>query len=28
VVYRLADQFPEPLLAHCLRELINLSRVV
>jgi DNA-binding transcriptional ArsR family regulator len=28
VCYRLADQFPEPLLAHCLRELIKLSRVV
>ena len=28
VVYRLADQFPEPLLAHCLRELIKLSRAV
>ena len=28
VCYRLADQFPEPLLAHCLRELITLSRAV
>ena len=27
VYYRLADRFPEPLLEHCLREVINLSRV-
>jgi DNA-binding transcriptional ArsR family regulator len=27
VYYRLADSFPEPLLEHCLRELIKLSRV-
>ena len=27
VFYRLADRFPEPLLEHCLRELISLSRV-
>ena len=26
VFYRLADRFPEPLLEHCLRELISLSR--
>jgi ArsR family transcriptional regulator, lead/cadmium/zinc/bismuth-responsive transcriptional repressor len=26
VFYRLADSFPEPLLEHCLRELIDLSR--
>jgi DNA-binding transcriptional ArsR family regulator len=26
VFYRLADRFPEPLLEHCLRELIALSR--
>jgi ArsR family transcriptional regulator, lead/cadmium/zinc/bismuth-responsive transcriptional repressor len=28
VYYRLADEFPEPLLAHCLRQLITLTRVV
>ena len=28
VYYRLADEFPEPLLAHCLRELITLTRAV
>jgi DNA-binding transcriptional ArsR family regulator len=27
VFYRLADTFPEPLLEHCLRELMNLSEV-
>lgn len=27
VYYRLADRFPEPLLEHCLRQLIELSRV-
>ncbi len=27
VFYRLADHFPEPLLEHCLRELIHLSRL-
>src|SRR5712671_2162795 len=27
VYYRLADSFPEPLLEHCLRELIKLSSV-
>src|SRR5215212_7690553 len=27
VFYRLADRFPEPLLEHCLRELISLSRI-
>lgn len=27
VFYRLADRFPEPLLEHCLRQLITLSRV-
>jgi DNA-binding transcriptional ArsR family regulator len=27
VFYRLADRFPGPLLEHCLRELISLSRV-
>ena len=27
VYYRLADSFPEPLLEHCLRELIKLSGV-
>jgi hypothetical protein len=27
VFYRLAARFPEPLLEHCLRELISLSRV-
>jgi ArsR family transcriptional regulator, lead/cadmium/zinc/bismuth-responsive transcriptional repressor len=27
VVYRLAERFPEPLLEHCLRELLHLSRV-
>jgi DNA-binding transcriptional ArsR family regulator len=26
VYYRLADEFPEPLLAHCLRQLITLTR--
>jgi DNA-binding transcriptional ArsR family regulator len=26
VFYRLADRFPEPLLEHCLRQLIALSR--
>ena len=25
--YRLADNFPEPLLEHCLRQLIHLSEV-
>jgi len=28
VYYRLADEFPEPLLAHYLRQLITLRRVV
>jgi DNA-binding transcriptional ArsR family regulator len=28
VYYRLADEFPEPLLAHCLRQLITLTRTV
>jgi DNA-binding transcriptional ArsR family regulator len=28
VYYRLADHFPEPLLAHCLRQLIVLTRAV
>jgi DNA-binding transcriptional ArsR family regulator len=28
VYYRLADRFPEPLLAHCLRELVTLTRTV
>jgi ArsR family transcriptional regulator, lead/cadmium/zinc/bismuth-responsive transcriptional repressor len=28
VYYRLADQFPEPLLAHCMRQLITLTRAV
>jgi DNA-binding transcriptional ArsR family regulator len=28
VYYRLADEFPEPLLAHCLRQLITLTRAV
>jgi DNA-binding transcriptional ArsR family regulator len=27
VYYRLTDSFPEPLLEHCLRELIRLSRL-
>ena len=27
VFYRLADSFPEPLLEHCLRELMHLSRL-
>jgi DNA-binding transcriptional ArsR family regulator len=27
VYYRLAGSFPEPLLEHCLRELIHLSRL-
>ena len=27
VYYRLADRFPEPLLEHCLRQLIALSRL-
>lgn len=27
VFYRLADRFPEPLLEHCLRRLIHLSRI-
>jgi ArsR family transcriptional regulator, lead/cadmium/zinc/bismuth-responsive transcriptional repressor len=27
VFYRLADRFPEPLLEHCLRQLIHLSRL-
>jgi ArsR family transcriptional regulator, lead/cadmium/zinc/bismuth-responsive transcriptional repressor len=27
VYYRLADSFPEPLLEHCLRELLRLSRL-
>jgi len=27
VFYRLADHFPEPLLEHCLRQLVQLSRV-
>jgi DNA-binding transcriptional ArsR family regulator len=28
VYYRLATDFPEPLLEHCLRQLVELSRVV
>jgi hypothetical protein len=28
VYYRLADEFPEPLLANCLRQLITLTRAV
>jgi ArsR family transcriptional regulator, lead/cadmium/zinc/bismuth-responsive transcriptional repressor len=28
VYYRLADEFPEPLLAHCLRQLITLTRAI
>lgn len=28
VYYRLADRFPEPLLAHCLRQLLTLTRTV
>jgi ArsR family transcriptional regulator, lead/cadmium/zinc/bismuth-responsive transcriptional repressor len=28
VYYRLADEFPEPLLAHCMRQLITLTRAV
>lgn len=27
VLYRLTDRFPEPLLEHCLRELLHLSRL-
>ena len=27
IFYRLADKFPEPLLEHCLRQLVELSRV-
>lgn len=27
VYYRLVDEFPEPLLEHCLRELIHLSNL-
>ena len=27
IFYRLADNFPEPLLEHCLRQLIHLSEV-
>jgi ArsR family transcriptional regulator, lead/cadmium/zinc/bismuth-responsive transcriptional repressor len=27
VFYRLADTFPEPLLEHCLRELLRLSEL-
>jgi DNA-binding transcriptional ArsR family regulator len=27
IFYRLADQFPEPLLEHCLRRLLELSRL-
>jgi len=27
VFYRLVDEFPEPLLEHCLRELIHLSNL-
>lgn len=27
IFYRLADNFPEPLLEHCLRQLINLSEI-
>ena len=27
VYYRLADTFPEPLLEHCLRELLHLSEL-
>ena len=26
IYYRLADEFPEPLLEHCLRQLLQLSR--
>jgi ArsR family transcriptional regulator, lead/cadmium/zinc/bismuth-responsive transcriptional repressor len=28
VYYRLADEFPEPLLAHCLHQLITLTRAI
>ena len=28
VYYRLADEFPEPLLAHCLRQLITLTQAI
>jgi len=28
VYYRLATDFPEPLLEHCLRQLVALSRAV
>ena len=28
VYYRLADRFPEPLLAHCVHQLITLTRLV
>jgi len=28
VYYRLADSFPEPLLAHCVHQLITLTRLV
>lgn len=28
VYYRLVDEFPEPLLAHCLRQLITLTRTM
>jgi ArsR family transcriptional regulator, lead/cadmium/zinc/bismuth-responsive transcriptional repressor len=28
VYYRLADEFPEPLLAHCMRQLITLTQAV
>jgi DNA-binding transcriptional ArsR family regulator len=28
VYYRLSDEFPEPLLAHCMRQLITLTRAV
>jgi DNA-binding transcriptional ArsR family regulator len=27
IYYRLADNFPEPLLEHCLRQLIELSKI-
>ena len=27
IYYRLADNFPEPLLEHCLRQLIHLSEI-
>jgi len=27
IFYRLADEFPEPLLEHCLRQLLDLTRV-